>query len=147
MTNFSIKELTYSTKAVEKGISNVPGTKELANLMYVITQLERVRTILGDNPLLISSGYRCKALNAAVGGVSTSAHVQGLAVDFTCSGYGNTTQIVDAIYKSDVQYDQLILEYPNKSTTWVHLGFAAKGDTPRKQTLVTTAGTYSQYKP
>lgn len=147
MTNFSIKELTYSRKAVELGISNIPSTKELANLMYVITQLERVRTALSNQPISISSGYRCEALNAAVGGVSTSAHVQGLAVDFTCSGYGNTTQIVEAIYKSDVQYDQLILEYPNKSTTWVHLGFAAKGDTPRKQTLVTTAGTYSQYKP
>lgn len=147
MTHFSIKELTYSRKAIDRGISNIPATKELANLMYVITQLERVRSILGDNPLLISSGYRCKALNAAVGGVSTSAHVQGLAVDFTCRDYGNTTQVVDAIYKSGIEYDQLILEYPNKSTTWVHLGFAAKGDTPRKQTLVTTAGTYRQYKP
>lgn len=147
MSNFSIKELTYSKRAIEKGISNIPSTKELDNLMYVITQLERVRTLLGNVPLLISSGYRCKALNEAVGGVSTSAHVQGLAVDFTCSEYGNTTQIVEAIYNSGIEYDQLILEYPNKPTTWVHLGFAAKGIQPRKQTLVTTAGTYSQYKP
>ena len=147
VSNFSIRELTYSKTAVDKGISNVPSTKELASLMYAITQLERVRTILNDCSMLISSGYRCKALNRLVGGVPTSAHVQGLAVDFTSIGYGNTTQIVDAIYKSGLQYDQLILEYPNKASSWVHIGWAAKGVVPRQQTLVTTAGTYSLYKP
>jgi len=110
MPNFSIKELTHSDVAIAKGISNIPGAKELANLMYTITQLELVRAVLGNNSMNISSGYRCKTLNAAVGGVSTSAHVDGLAVDFTCSNYGNTVRIVEAIYKSGIDYDQLILE-------------------------------------
>jgi len=147
MPNFSIKELTHSDVATAKGISNIPGDRELANLMYTITQLELVRAVLGNNSMNISSGYRCKALNAAVGGVSTSAHVDGLAVDFTCSSYGNTVRIVEAIYKSGIDYDQLILEYPNKPTSWVHIGFAPQGTKPRKQCLITTTGTYKAYTP
>jgi len=147
MSHFSIKELTNSSVATAKGISNVPDAKALSNLMYVITQLEAIRSLLGDNSITVSSGYRCKALNAAVGGVATSAHVDGLAVDFTCVGFGNTVRVVEAIYKSGIDYDQLILEYPNKPTSWVHIGFAPQGTKPRKQCLITTTGTYKAYTP
>ena len=121
--NFSVKELTYSRKAVENGISNVPGTSELKNIMFLITKLEEVRSLLGS-PMLISSGYRCAALNKLVGGSASSFHTKGLAVDFTCPGYGNTADVVKAIYNSGIEYDQLILEYPNKGQrSWVHIGF------------------------
>lgn len=147
MTHFSIKELTYSSTAIAKNISNVPDTKALANLMHTINMLEEVRKVLGNHSMAISSGYRCPALNAAVGGVATSAHTTGLAVDFTCAGFGNTSAIVKALYNSGIDYDQLILEYPNKANTWVHIGFAPQGQAARRQCLITTDGTYKAYRP
>lgn len=147
MSNFSIKELTYSTEAIKNNISNVPSTEELENLMFLITQLELVRTLLGNSPMNISSGYRCKALNTLVGGAYTSAHTKGLAIDFTCRNYGTTTDIVNALYNSNIHYDQLILEYPNKANGgWVHIGFSAKGQPFRRQTLITKDGTYANYR-
>ncbi|MBC7489402.1 MAG: hypothetical protein H7240_04810 [Glaciimonas sp.] len=49
--------------------------------------LEQVRFILGAKELHISSGYRCVALNKKVGGAANSAHLSGLAVDFTCAKF------------------------------------------------------------
>lgn len=36
-----------------------------------------------DAPITINSGYRCRALNMAVGGASNSLHLWGLAADIT----------------------------------------------------------------
>lgn len=148
MSNFSIKELTASSVAVQKGISNTPSVQEVENLMYTISQLEAIRSLLGDCSMLVSSGYRSKALNAAVGGVATSAHTTGLAVDFTAPKYGTPKDIVAKLYNSSIPYDQLILEYPdNPNKGWVHIGFSAKGKSFRRETLVKMNGKpYTQYK-
>ena len=74
--HFSLAELTYSDAANARGIDNTPdvdAVDELTDLANVT--LERIRTICGDQPVIISSGYRCRELNEAVGGASVSAHL------------------------------------------------------------------------
>lgn len=78
--------------------------------------MEQVRAVLGY-PITISSGYRSPAVNKAVGGVATSDHVKGYAVDFTCPGYGSPTKIADAIAKSGIPFHQVI----DEAGRWVHL--------------------------
>jgi zinc D-Ala-D-Ala carboxypeptidase len=125
--NFSLSDLVYSETAEENGIDNTPPPEVVENLKRLAAGLEAVRALLGA-PLEISSGYRCAALNEAVGGSSTSQHIQGLAADFACSGYGSPLEVALAIQKSGLEFDQCILEYGR----WVHLSFS---DTPRSRLL------------
>ena len=98
--------------------------------MRLADQLERVRAALGDRPILISSGDRSPKVNALVGGASSSAHVKGLAVDFTCPGFGPPRALCQRLIDAGIAFDQLIHE-----GTWVHLGLADAGSRPRRQVL------------
>lgn len=51
-----------------------------SNILKVMTELEKIRIDYGK-PIKITSGYRPKAINQAVGGASQSRHIQGDAVD------------------------------------------------------------------
>ena len=118
--HFSLRELTHSATAVSRGIRNEPDAQQLANLKTLAATLEAVRTLLGNKPILISSGFRSDALNRVIGGSSTSDHSNGLAADFVCPGYGHVMHICEAIRDSGIKFDQLIYEQGN--TEWVHLG-------------------------
>ena len=126
-SNFSLSDLIRSETAEERGIDNTPPPEIVENLRRLAAGLEKVRALLGA-PLEISSGYRCAALNEAVGGSSTSQHMQGLAVDFECPAFGTPLEIADAIGRSGLVFDQCILEYGR----WVHLSFS---DAPRRRLL------------
>jgi uncharacterized protein YcbK (DUF882 family) len=124
--HFTLEEFTDSQTAARKGIRNMPSdhSRERKNIQRTAETLEKVRAILGDKPILVSSGYRSHQVNAAVGGSNSSAHVYGLAVDFTCPGFGTPIEICKAIepHMKDLGIDQLIHEYK----TWVHLGLSAE---------------------
>ena len=130
--HFTIDELTFSETAARKGIDNTPSDDVLDNLYKTAMEMENVRELLGNNPILISSGYRCLALNELLGSKPTSAHIRGLAIDFTCPKYGDPHDIVDAIFGSDILYDQIILEFDK----WVHIAFPADGKSARKKALI-----------
>jgi len=116
--HFTLQEFVFSQTAARRGIDNTPTPAIIENLRTTAAVMERVRKLLGDKPIRVSSGYRCPGLNAAVGGSENSAHMQGLAVDFTCSGYGSVFDVASAIASSNLEFDQLIYEFG----TWVHLG-------------------------
>jgi hypothetical protein len=128
--NFDLALLTASTTAIERGIDNSADPAHLANLKRLAEALEKVRALLGQ-PLAVSSAYRSPALNTAVGGVPHSRHALGLAVDFTCAGFGPPLTVARAIAASELAYDQVIHEFGR----WVHLGLAREGEAPRRQTL------------
>lgn len=127
--HFSLEELTHSDTATRLGIDNTATVEVIDNLTFLAGELEHVRTILG-HPMLISSGFRCHALNDHLGSKRTSSHTKGLAVDFICPSFGNPRSVCDAIIMANVNYDQVILEYDR----WVHLSFKQKN--PRKQALI-----------
>lgn len=116
--HFTQEELTFSQEATRRGIDNTPSSDILENLKTTATNLEIVRDIL-DNPMNISSGYRCIELNTAIGGARNSQHVDGKAVDFTCPDTGTPRQLVSILSKSGIDFDQLILEFDS----WVHISF------------------------
>jgi len=92
--------------------------------------METIRTLLGGRPIIVHSGYRSSQVNKAVGGAATSAHCFGLACDFVCPEFGTPYDVALAILKSDIEYDQLILEYG-----WVHVGLAQRGIVFRRESL------------
>jgi zinc D-Ala-D-Ala carboxypeptidase len=133
--HFSLAELTASATAAQQGIDNTPSAVIVKNLTRTAQILERVRVLLGSVPMRVSSGYRCPALNAAVGGVRDSAHLNGLAADFVCPGFGTPLQICRRLESLGVDFDQLIQE-----GTWVHIGLATDGVKPRRQVLTAHFG-------
>ena len=135
--HFTLAELTQSQTAARLAIDNTPPPAVLAELQRTAQLLEKVRTVLGMRPLLISSGYRCHDLNVSIGGAVNSAHVLGMAADFTCPDFGTPLAICRelATYAEMLDYDQLIFEFG----AWVHIGRSA---TPRRQLLtIDGAGT------
>ena len=129
--NFSLEEMTASQTAAREGIDNTPDATAMRNLRKLAATLERLRSALGNKPISVSSGFRSPALNAAIGGSSTSAHMQGLAVDFIAPTYGTVLQTAKAAAEAGLEFDQIIFEYGR----WVHLGLAPAGRTPRRELL------------
>lgn len=134
--NFWLSEFLVSQTATRQGIRNVPLAAEQANLQRLALLLEDVRAALGHVPIVISSGYRSRALNAAVGGVNPepgkrgSAHLYGCAADFTAPAFGSPRKICQRIIDAGIQFDQLIHE-----RSWVHFGIARPGEEPRHEVL------------
>lgn len=142
--HFTLEEFIHSDTATSMGIDNTPPPEEEACLEILAGVMEEVRTLLGDKPITISSGYRCDEVNAACGGASDSAHLHGLACDFVCPEFGTPIEICQKLepHLQALGVDQLIHEYEG----WVHLGLTA-GD-PRFQCMTindqgTTMGSFA----
>lgn len=117
MLNFKMSELIHSDTAVRHNINNMPDINSLDCMLDLIVYcLQPIRSKLGK-PMIITSGYRNSQVNKLVGGVSTSQHTKGQAVDFVVKGM-TIAQVIDFIKKSGIEYDQLIDE-----RTWVHISF------------------------
>jgi zinc D-Ala-D-Ala carboxypeptidase len=128
--HFTLGEFTFSEAATRRGLDNTPNSTVIRNLCRIAAVMEAIRMLLNKNTIVVHSGYRSEALNTAVGGVVTSAHCYGLACDFVCSKFGTPGEVALAVMESDIEYDQLILEYG-----WVHVGLAQDGLPLRHETL------------
>jgi zinc D-Ala-D-Ala carboxypeptidase len=120
--HFTLEEFLRSDKADELGNDNQPTAKHLEHLRITAAGFERVRAILGDQPLKIMSGYRNPAVNKAVGGTPTSAHPMGYAGDFRHPAL-TPLQCARKLRDSSLMFDQLILE---TSRDIVHISFDPK---------------------
>ena len=132
--HFTLEEFTRSLTASRLKIDNSVPPNLMPNVQLTAIKLELVRKAL-DKPIIITSGYRCPALNARVGGVSTSAHTKGLAVDFR-SSYGTPKEICQRLIDAGVQFDKLIQEH----NQWVHIGFSPSNNRQIVLTAVKQGG-------
>lgn len=135
MKFFTIKELTKTNT----GISNVPTQEVTQNLIALIENvLDPIRERTGE-PIYVSSGYRCEAVNKKVGGVKNSQHLTGEAADITLKNKKNNARLFAIIKDMGkfnlIEYDQLIWEKGNKNyPDWVHISYKQNGGN-RKQVV------------
>ena len=122
--HFTIEELYASATAKAKGINNKPNTQQMINLVYLAAYvLEPLRVAMGE-PIKIGSGFRCRELNAAVGGSATSQHMKGQAVDLCIDGDMKKGRKWFEYIKNHLPFDQLIWEKnPKTGNYWVHVSF------------------------
>lgn len=93
---FKLEELLQSNMALAAQIENLPSWEDVENLRdLAISVLDPIRYAWGQ-PLVITSGYRSTQLNAAVGGVPTSAHMEGCAVDIKLCSW--STRKISELY-------------------------------------------------
>jgi hypothetical protein len=127
MTNitkhFTLEELCASATAKARGIENKPQVQQIIALVYLaVYVLEPLRMAMNE-PIPISSGFRCERLNRAVGGVSNSQHTKGQAADLCIGGDIEKGKRWFSWIKTHLKFDQLIWEHSSNGTYWVHVSF------------------------
>lgn len=130
--HFTLAELTRSDTADRKHIDNTPTVEVVANLRALCRNvLEPARVSFGA-PIYVTSGYRCPALNAAVGGKPTSQHLRGEAADLQVQGVRNLKRLYKVI-KSHGIFDQLLYETNRTGAKWIHVSYTSYGN--RRQAI------------
>ena len=149
MKYFKFSDLTASAPAERLAIDNTPPRAAQQMLTVLVEQLlDPIRRRYGA-PIIVTSGYRCPALNTAVGGVANSHHIIGCAVDIVApllspqggknqtapflssplggseGGCGDQTQylfhlIVQMQREGAIRFTQLIAE---KGYRWLHISY------------------------
>jgi len=148
--HLDLAEVTRSDSAKRKGISNEPTAEHLENFKKLAENIfEPIRKHFGV-PIHISSGYRSKALNTAIGGSLTSQHCTGEAIDIDMDGSANgvTNKMVFEYIKANLNFDQMIWEFGTKDNPdWVHVSYESTGK-QRKQILrAVKSGGKTTYQP
>lgn len=127
--NLSLKEAIKSNTATRLGISNTPEDWEIKNLIAVAENIfQPIRDHFGV-PIGVSSGYRSKELNKAIGGSKYSQHMIGEALDIDADIYGGVTNAEIFNYvKKNLEWDQMIWEFgDDKEPDWVHISYKQSG--------------------
>ena len=120
--HFTLRELTRSDYALRHGLDNMPSEEVITHLrLLCLNVLEPIRALF-SLPLIVTSGYRCPRVNAAIGGAPKSQHRRGDAADFHILGISNLL-VIQLIVKEKVEYDQLILEGGEEG--WIHVSNSA----------------------
>lgn len=141
--NFTLEELTKSSTAERADIDNDPGLSEISALVGLARNiLQPVRDHFGI-PFSPSSGYRCIALNRAIGSKDTSQHIKGEAVDFEIPGVSNYELAV--WIRENLDFDQLILEFYKSGdpySGWVHCSYQVTGNNRKECLTINRSGTF-----
>lgn len=127
--NLSLSEVIKSNTAIKRGIDNTPTPEHLENLKVLAENVfQPVRDALGT--ISVSSGYRSKDLNRAIGGSKTSQHCSGEALDLDNdhkTGRATNKEIFDYI-RENLVFDQMISEFGTKENpSWIHVSFKKSG--------------------
>jgi hypothetical protein len=132
--NLTLKEAIKSNTAIRLGIPNIPEDWEIHNLRAVAENVfQPVRDHFGV-PIAVSSGYRSKKLNKAIGGSKYSQHMIGEALDIDAHVFGKVTNAEIFNYiKNNLEWDQMIWEFgDDEEPNWVHVSYKEAGHN-RKQ--------------
>ena len=124
MKYFNLSELSASATAERFAIDNTPPRVAQQMLTVLVEQLlDPIRRRYGA-PIIVTSGYRCPALNTAVGGVANSHHIIGCAADITTGSIERNRAlfalVIDMQAAHAIRFTQLIAE---KGYRWLHISY------------------------
>lgn len=132
---FSFAELTHT----DTGLANIPNWDQVENLKELAYWLDDVREYFGS-PIRVNSAFRSKAVNARLGGVTTSAHLDGFAADICAwSGKESDNRRLLNVLKT-YTVDQLIHYHAvagveSSPIRFIHVGLKRKNGAQRMQIL------------
>ena len=114
-TNFTSEELTVT----DTGLYNTPNESSLNNLKYLTDYiLQPIRNRWGI--VTVTSGYRSDEVNTTVGGIASSAHLKGRAVDFIPMEADINVVFDWIVAESGLTYGSVIFEHKG-GKRWIHV--------------------------
>ena len=145
--HFKLSEFTNSSTATARGIDNTPNEQQIANLKRICEEILEPLLAFAGQPIIIGSGFRCPALNKAVGGVKNSQHMTGEACDIRLPrtpyvDWGDNLAHTDMsvayrwldFLEHHTDFDQLILEHSH-GEYWIHVSCRANKSKNRHQVI------------
>ena len=134
--HFKLGEFTKSNSHPE--VYNIPTHEAIANLKRVCGWLEVLRERAGG-PIRINSGYRSLQLNKKIGGVPTSNHLTGCAVDIRVADMGQLIRyaaiLMDYADEIHQDFDEILIERNRYGAIWLHFAVRPK-DNRRKVAFI-----------
>lgn len=133
--HFKLSEFTRSSTANKLHIDNTIPESLIPSLKNLCVQvLEPLRQHL-SHAVIIGSGYRCPALNKAVGGVKNSQHMKGEAADIHLPSIEEGRQMMLFI-EDYCSFDQLLWERESKTSNHVWIHVSCKPDVSKNRQQV-----------
>lgn len=134
--NFELNEFIVSDTATRKRIDNTPTFEVVDHLEELISKILQPMRYVYGLPIVVTSGYRSTRLNKVVGGVATSIHKIGYAVDIQPKDMRTFTTFAMFVKKflidNEIKFDQCIIERKG-STRWIHIGLYNNAGQQRMQ--------------
>ena len=126
-------EAIHSNTAKRRGIDNTPSEIQVLSMKLLADKIfEPLREFVGG-PIKVNSFFRSVALNEAIGGVASSQHCKGQAIDID-DVYGRKTNA--EMYKwiqENLDYDQMIWEFgTDTQPNWIHISYVSKEENRNK---------------
>lgn len=140
--NLSLREATKSITALRLGIDNTPEEYEIKNLERIAYGVFQPLRDHFDTPIAVTSGYRSKELNEAIGGSRYSQHITGEALDLDAHVYGGVSNAeLFEFIATRLEFDQLIWEFgDDEEPAWVHVSLKRDENRGRKLKAVREDG-------
>lgn len=125
MKYFTLSELTRSHTAATRGIDNAPDTYSEERLRRLVGMvLDPLREEM-QMPIYVNSGFRCRKLNEAVGGVYDSFHTIGAAADIRCGSWDMTKKLFQLIKQMYADRRIPVTEcYLDTAAHFIHIAYA-----------------------
>ena len=120
-------EAIHSNTAKRKGIDNTPNPTQIAAMITVAEMVFEPLRKWANGAIKVNSFFRSSSLNEAIGGVSSSQHCKGEAIDLD-DVYGNKSNAEMFMYiRENLDFDQLIWEFgTDMNPNWIHVSYEDK---------------------
>ena len=132
--HFKLAEFERSATATKLGIDNRVPSHYIPALQQLCQEILEPLREFAQQPVVISSGYRCPQLNVKVGGVYSSQHTLGEACDIRLPVSKHTPQrdgkahtdkeVLNRWFDwivTNTDFDQAIIETANGKDFWIHV--------------------------
>lgn len=139
--HFTLDEFTASETAQRRGLDNSLPPELLMTAQNTAEMMEKIRAVLGDIPITVTSGYRSPEVNRAIGSSDTSDHIKATAVDFKCPEFGTPKAIaLHLANKIDgMGIGQIILEF----NAWCHVSTRRPSKEINRVITINQSGTHA----
>ncbi len=139
--HFTLAEFTASDTAERRRIDNSLPPELLNAAQNTAAMMEKVRAVLGDSAIIVTSGYRCPDLNRAIGSSDSSDHLKAAAVDFKCPSFGSPKVVAQHLADKidSLGIGQLIYEFGS----WVHVSTRRPSRDVNRVITINQAGTHA----